>query len=286
MNSKAFLVVMFVFLLSGCTKSSTQEDTTETHLVTFNVNTFDVVYEPISRAANTSEALGNKISEIRYIVFRNGSKFSQGTQSYAETPTTFGTITVAMPSGISDIHFIGIGAGEGSAHFDTEIIAQKTQWGIYSDLTEVFYNATKGISINTETIYPIELSRKTGLITLNITDAANAPISFGGLQIELTYYDAWFFNDFTYQKSQITRTFQGSSTDFPIIQFNTWPSMNNSMKLHVLDKDMNITKTKIITYDVYANRKTIITGELFGGNQDFTVTINDEWDADNITEFQ
>lgn len=289
MNRFIFIAIIPFLLLLSCQKNESEE-VLITHEVTFQVSTLKSSYEPLVKAStqtrSSMEELKNSISEIRYIVFRNGSKFSEGSQTYETSPTTFGNVTISLPSGTCDVYFTGTGKGTGETYFTSERVSGRTEWGIYGKLREVFYNSAKEITINPETNYSIEMKRQTGAITLNITDAANAPLTFGGLSIELQYYTSWYFSDFSYNPTSISQTFPGSNSNFPQIMIHTWPSLNNTLVLNVLDIDNNIVKSKSITYNVYPNKKTIITGELFGGDQDFLVTINSEWEEDNITEFQ
>ena len=82
----------------------------------------------------------------------------------------------------------------------------------------------------------------------------------------------------------VSRTFKGSASEFPNILIHTWPSTNSTLTLYVLKTGNVVTKSKTIKYNVYANRRTVITGELFGGDQPFTVTVEDTWGSDNIVD--
>lgn len=116
MNRLIFIAIIPLLLLLSCQKNESEEVLT-THEVTFQVSTLKASYEPLVKAStqtrSSPEELKNSISEIRYIVFRNGSKFSEGSQTYETSPTTFGNVTISLPSGTCDVYFTGTGKGTG-----------------------------------------------------------------------------------------------------------------------------------------------------------------------------
>lgn len=282
MNKKALFAVASLLFLGACTKEDAQELTT-THEVTFNVSTMGVVYEPLTRSASTPAELGSKISEIRYSVLKDGKGFSSGSQTYGANPSTFGTITVTMPSGVSDIHFIGIGEGTGNAYFSSG--SSSSTLGVRADNREVFYGSITGHNYNSEVTQSLELRRSSGLITFNITDAANAPSTFAGIDVSYTHYEFMSFTGGVQDPNSRTRSFTGSSSNFPTVEIHSWPITNQKLTFSVKNQSNATVRSYTVTYDVYANKKTVITGELFGGDQPFTVTVLDEWDDDNVVEF-
>lgn len=83
-----------------------------------------------------------------------------------------------------------------------------------------------------------------------------------------------------------SRDYSGTASSFPNIFIHAWPHTNGVLTIEVLNTGNSTMKTETISYDVYENRKTVITGELFGGDQEFTVSIIDIWGEDNIIDFE
>ena len=282
MKRRTLFAVASLLLFGACTNEDANEVLT-THEITLNVSAFGVSYEPLSRAITDPAELGSKIKAIDYLVLRNGSCFSIGTQTYSSNPTTFGQITLQVPSGDCDVRLAGFGEGTNNAY----IGSNNSAWGIWGEQREVYYAAVNGVNVANNTVYEAELKRKTGAITLNIVDANNAPSHFGGIRIGYNLPTYWFMNlNSSSEYRSGSRVYSGTTSNFPNIFIHTWPHTEGLLTLEVVDTGNNTIKTKKINYNVYENRKTIITGELFGGEQEFTVSISDEWDEDNIIEFE
>ena len=188
-----------------------------------------------------------------------------------------------MPSGVSDVHFIGLGEGTGNAYFSSG--SSSSILGIRGENKEVFYGSITGHNFNSEVTQSLELGRSSGLITFNITDAANAPSTFAAIDVNYTYFEFMSFQGYVFESNSRTRRFTGSSSNFPTVEIHSWPVTNQKLTFSVINQSNATVRSYTVTYDVYANKKTVITGELFGGDQPFTVTVLDEWDEDNVVEF-
>lgn len=207
--------------------------------------------------------------------------FSSGTQS--SSSANFGQLTVTIPSGNCKVYIAGYGSGSKNAYFSLNNKA----WGISADEREVYYNYVDNVNIAENTSYTTELTRKTGAITLNIKDAANAPSNFSGIRLTYSVPTFWYMDlGSTTDSEERSVTFAGTTSSFPSVLIHTWPCTNKTLTLEVISSNNTVLKKKTITYDVYENKKTVITGELFGGDQPLTVTINDSWGEDNITPFE
>lgn len=282
MNKKTLIVLASLLLLGACTQEDAPEVLT-THEIKLNVGAMEIDYKPLSRGITDPTELGSKIKSIGYVVFRNGVYFSMGTQTFASSPTTFGQLTVQVPSGECDVRIAGYGEGTNNSYFGVN----NTSWGIWGEQREVYYASIPGVNITNNTTYEANLTRKTGAITIKIKDANNAPSYFGGLRISYDLPTYWYMNSngaSEYRKG--SKVFSGTASNFPEIFMHTWPHTSGTLTLEVLNTGNSTIKTKKITYDVYENRKTVITGELFGGDQDFTVSITDAWGDDNIVDFE
>ncbi|MDD3108587.1 MAG: hypothetical protein PHV49_05195 [Alistipes sp.] len=151
----------------------------------------------------------------------------------------------------------------------------------------MYYSSVEGVNIANAQIYSAELPRKTGAIALNIMDSANAPSNFAGLRLNFTYPEFWGITvNAGYQSGSKSITFPGTAFSFPEVFINTWPFVEQQITLEVLTTGNNVLKTIKVNAPVYENKKTVITGELFGGSQSFTVSINDSWGEDNIVNFE
>ena len=67
-----------------------------------------------------------------------------------------------------------------------------------------------------------------------------------------------------------------------------FPSENINLTINIYDLSSNILGSKTMLVPLEANRKTIVTGELFSslGDKELTIVLDDIWEEDWIYEFQ
>lgn len=289
MNKKTFSAVALTLLLGACNKGGDSVSTPKDLIpLSFSVSALTTDVVPFSRAAtNDGNTLSSYFTTLEYFGYSNRAQVFKGTQLYDDTPETFGIVGAAAPTGTYYIGFFGIGAGVGNYK-----ISKGTSEGdndyIESTGREIWYKEFKNIEIsNTMNSIAVEMTRKTGRITLNITD--DVPTNVKKVSIEIHHFSRY---DITYGHANTT-TWVTYSTDIPItdtklgsFEFNCFPSSGAAVNLSIYDKDNALLDQRSLNVEVFENRKTIITGKLFNnvGSKEFTVTVSDNWGDDNIVD--
>lgn len=183
-------IPLALLLLVSCSKEDVLNQEEQSFPITFNVSTLGEDYKLLRAAVDPAE-LGTKIRSIEYVVFKNGIYFSGGMQNFSSNPSTFGQLTVKVPSGDCDVRIAGYGEGTNNSYFESN----NASWGILAEQREVYYASIPNVNIADNISYEAQLTRKTGAITLNIKDAENAPSNFGGIRIGYSLPTYWYMNN-------------------------------------------------------------------------------------------
>lgn len=291
MKRKTLFALMPLLLLGACTQEDTAEIVGErTYPLNFSVSSLKTDVVPITKSSNSETQLSEHFTTIHYLGYKDYVKIFGGSQIFnAAKPEEFGTITEQVPAGNYYFGFFGVGSGVGAVTLSIGDVMGDNDY-IESTGREVWYKEFKNIEVTANTTnMDVAMTRKTGRLMLNITD--KAPDNVGKVNV-LVYY-AKRYRITTGSSSTVTGSGQYSKdlslTDGTLepFEFNCFQSAGGmSVKISIYDKTNNILDSRSVSLNVYENRKTIITGELFNNvnGKDFIITVSSDWGQDNIVD--
>lgn len=287
MNKKTFLAVTIILSLTACSKEKESSFATELVPLNFSLSTLATEVMPFTRASNTSIAA--YFTTLEYFGYSEDVQIFKGSQTYSELNDDFGLIKTAVPTGNYYLGFFGVGEGVGNYRMSIGNIAGDNDY-IESTGREIWYKEFKNYSVtNSTSDIEVTMTRKTGCITLNITDVI--PSHIGRVNIEIFYRSQYQLTDGT-AKTMTSATY---STDIPTegdklseFNFNCFPSSGSIVNLSIYDKNDVLLDQRHLSVEVFENRKTVITGELFNnvGSKEFRITVSDDWGEDNIVDLE
>ncbi|MFR9556098.1 MAG: hypothetical protein SNH99_01930 [Rikenellaceae bacterium] len=292
MRKQVLLLAASFLMLGACTKVKTDETNTQSYvLVNFAVNGLKTEVEEITRSSTNTAELSKYFTTLHYFGYSNNKRIFNGTHTTSDNTDDFGEIAEQIPTGSYYIGFFGYGEGIGNTYIygAGESIGDNDY--IETSGTEIWYYEDKYCNIDeTTTNIDVNMTRKTGRITLNITDAV--PDNVSRISISIGYRNRYRI---TYGDASVLSTWGSYTNDLDIIdgdvgefEFNCFPSSSSSVKIDIYDSNDTILDSRSMSIDVFENRKTIITGELFSNvnSKEFTITISDAWGEDNIVELK
>ena len=283
MNKRTFLAVTIILSLTACSKEKEATSATELVPINFSLKTLTTEIMPFSRASSSS--ISTYFTTLEYFGYSGNRQIFKDCQIYNELNNDFGLIKTAAPTGTYYLGFFGIGEGVGNYKMSIGNIAGDNDY-IESTGREIWYKEFKNYSItNSTSNIDVTMTRKTGRITLNITDAV--PVHIGRVNIEILYRSQYRLTDGV-AKTMTSTTY---NTDIPIendklseFNFNCFPSTGSIVNLSIYDKNDVLLDQRHLSIEVFENRKTVITGELFNNvdSKEFCVIVSDDWGEDNI----
>jgi hypothetical protein len=291
MNKKLFFAVVSLLLLGACNNDTTDPVSEKaTFPVTFSLNALTSEVVPMMRAATSDiKPLSDYFTTLEYMGYASNVEVFKGTQTYnAQSPNDFGAVTVQASFGSYYLGFFGIGNGVGSSRISIGSVMSDNDY-IESTGREIWYKEFRNYEIGViSNNIPVEMTRKTGRITLDITDQVPADVK--KVSIEIFYASRYKITKGDPQASYNSTNYK---TDIPIsgntlaaFEFNCFATTGAIVNLTVYDNNSQKLDEKNLTVGVYENRKTIISGQLFSnvGGKDFIVTVSEDWGEDNIVD--
>lgn len=283
MKKQVLLFAASFLMLGACTKVKTDETTTQSYvLVNFAVNGLKTEVEEITRSSVETAELSEYFTTLRYFGYSGYARSFYGTQTTSSNIEDFGEVTEQIPTGSYYIGFFGYGSGPGSAYISgTNDILEE---GAYIETSgrEIWYYENKYCSIDANTTnIDINMTRKTGRITLNITD--EVPDEVSSISISIGYRNRY---KITIADASVLSTWATYTSDLAIeggivgeFEFNCFPMTDGSVQIDIYDSSDILLDSRFLYLDVFENRKTIVTGELFNNvnSKEFTITISDTW---------
>jgi hypothetical protein len=295
MNKKLLLVPMVLLSLLSCSKETIDQTDQKGYDVTFNVNSLDVTVGDITPQTQTrtltraETALSDKVHSLAYYIFDSDSKlYATGTSSFVPgtdpVPEGFGSFKIKLAAGTYHALFIGLGNGKGYCHFINE--DKQFNSNTYIDMKdqEMYYYCSD-ITINQNTnSYSVDLPRISAMLQVNITDDVTSDV--GSVTISVDQQNKWkcAMGEKDY-KENVSYTYDAilGSSKMETFSCYVFAPQTNNVTITVYDKQKAVLLTKTLQVQFYRNRKTIISGKLFGsiGARDMTVTVSDQWGDDN-----
>lgn len=282
------VIILVSMLFGACTNNDEALEKSLEIPVTFKVSTLNVDTQPMSRATNSGAELYEVISKIGYYVY-NISTFKlikSGSSIYdSENPDkNFGIITESLTPGSYSILFYALGKGNGSCSFVNASTFNYDSYFTHKDKEAFYYTGEITVESSSKT-FDVELSRKSGLLRINITDDVLSTVS----KVEYSFSDSYRWYPKNSGSYNDTYTYQATITDGKLDVFDYYfsfpevlPSQNVTVKILVYDTDNKLLGERSVTVPIYINKRTIISGELFStiSDKNISITINDIWDDD------
>lgn len=285
-----------LFLLVSCSKENVLNQEEQSYPITFRVSSLEIDYQPFfksgpaaSTRAGSSPPIYERFQTLEYLGYKANVEVFKGTQIYDESqPNDFGSIKAQAPAGTYYLGFFGVSNGVGSYRISVGSVFGDNDY-IETTGREIWYKEFKEheiiASINN---IDVEMNRKTGRITLNITD--QVPNEVKKVSVEVYYNSRYRISNGTIPQYTNSTSYK---TDIPIngnqlglFEFNCFPTTDAIVNIYIYDGENTELDRKRVILNVYENRKTIITGELFNNvsGKGFTITVSDDWGEDNIVE--
>ena len=290
MKRRTLFAVASLLLLGACTKEDAHDIINNAvYPVNFTLSSLTTEVVPITRSGEGTTQLSDYFTQLHYFGYASNVKVFAGEQTYSsENASSFGKVTAQVPAETYYIGFFGVGSGVGSAWLSIGDVAGDNDY-IENTGREIWCKEFKSLAVNSTTNnIDVVMTRKTGRLTLNITD--KAPDNVGRVNI-LVYYSKRYRIS---KGSSVVSTSGQYTADIPItngvlapFEFNCFESGGGiTVVITIFDKNNEQLDSRDISLNVYENRKTIITGELFNNvnGKEFTITVSDDWGEDNIVD--
>lgn len=300
--------LLCAILSVGCTSDQLdqREDPSQEIQVTFNVSPLSVSTGEIpgtgtgarakaaTRAAVTGEDLGDLVKEIGYYIYKGENLYKSGSVSFdpatQEAPEGFGSFQEKILPGSYDVIFYAYGRNAGTPKID--YTSDKGLFN-FSDYTsdgnnvELFiYKGTMDIT-GSQTEINVTLQRVSSLLSIQISDSPIADVAYLKFNLKncYQYYPMakWAYLEHDHERVYEIKT---AVTDgvLPVtnIYFMNTYYTQRTLTISIYDHADQLLGSQEVSLPLYANRRTIVSGNLFSnlGDKPLTITINDSWGAD------
>ncbi|MGL4227785.1 MAG: hypothetical protein ACRCR3_03945 [Tannerellaceae bacterium] len=290
MRNLLFISALLVLLLHvSCTQEETSEVGQTEIPVCFKVSTINVDTQPMSRSTTSGAQIGDVVNKIVYFIFDESNKqikygISSFTPGTDPVPEGFGTIETNLMPGKYNVLFYALGKGSGSCSFVNSDLFNSESYFAHNN-KEVFYFTGQMTITTSSNNHSINLSRKSALLKINITDQVLPTVS----KVVFSFSDSYRWypkNSGMYKKEY---SFNGNIKDNMVDIFEYYFSFPEALisnpvdvKVSIYDSNNLLIGEKIIPTPIYENRRTTISGDLFStlGNQNIDITIDDIWGED------
>lgn len=265
-----------IVALAACSKTPAQEPADTLHPVKFSIEALAAEYGPLTKAGNAAE----KINTLTHFARKaNGAQYGYKAFTAEQLAAAdLSALEIALPAGDLTAYFI---AGGKDSTTPLDMNSSEIQ---ITDTRELFAGSVP-VNIGTAEEYTATLQRVTGGLALNITDLASAPADFS--KVKLNFVRPYIWNPVagTYSGSnsagaELTAEQIAAGAYIPVFPFAA-----QTIAVQVY-RGTGVAATYSVSAAVYSNRKTIITGALFGGSAAFAVSVEDTWGDDNPVNIQ
>lgn len=294
MKLKKLTVLTFMLAsVLGCTNAPDSNLNVGNEIpVTFNVSTLSVETQPMSRGTNSGAEIFEVIHSVGYYIYDSNSQLyrSGGISFDPETelvPENFGLFKETMQPGEYKVLFYGIGKGDGNAYWEN-MDSYSSDMMLHFDNNEFFYYCQNLTIAPSSTMIEVALSRKSALLVIDIKDEVREDVS----KVEYLFSRPTVWNPYFEETSKSNSLkYEAVKDGNKLKQFEYYfpfPSENINLTINIYDLSSNILGSKTMLVPLEANRKTIVTGELFSslGDKELTIVLDDIWEEDWIYEFQ
>ena len=315
MKKAIYLLIVLCLFVFSCKKEHSSQPDNKLYKVTFNVSGFTQGTTVFSAKGNSNrkidalqiDALSDNVTNLVYAVFDASGNFVHNIYQNSSTATNFGTITDNLAAGTYTIVFVagqdllyGYGTYEdptdpSAALFSTlssaQIFYKNYDGDDLGDFQDTFYKKLSLTVSTTSTSQAITLDRINGELELYIKDAlpANAASIEFSTVASLEYSIATSsplapLSGYSLNaESNIPADSAGvSNYNFSAIVLNTTQSF--TVNIYCYDVNGNVIAQRIVdNVSCQVNKKTILTGSLFGGptggsiTGGFSISIDTAW---------
>lgn len=294
--------ILAVLLFGSCSSDESTNDQTSDEAnavtVTFNVRAkLETTTEPIdnhqarslTRAAATTS--GEKIEDvvrlISYDIYKDGSRYKYGSSSFdpktEQAPDDFGTFKEKLLPGKYTVLFYAYGKVSENVTLSDESSLNK--FNITSGELELFeYCESITVTTSTTTV-DVTLKRVSAMMSLQISDDPLPEVSY--ITIVLTgngfYYPYNKANNSNPSAFSITKRTNVVDGKLPVTNIYTVNPKNPAqLTIYIRDADGNTLGQSTVSVPMYANRRSVVSGNLFTflGDKPMSVIIDDTWGQD------
>lgn len=284
--SRASVLILAALLSWACTSTLTAEQQTPVE-VTFSISPLTYEVEPITKAGTTSGAdIGTVVNTIGYKLFKVSTLVGGDEVSFdpaTETaPEGFGNFTARILPGSYQIYFYAYGEGGGSVN----IVQNSTNTsGIYvlgSDKEQFTKMLNYDITASTGNV-AVSLPRTSGKLTIRVND--NAPTEVARVTYSAVDYCKQMESSVTtvYQQPWAANaTINGDRSVAEFTRHIPNPKNPTALTISLYDSSNTLLNQFVANVPIYANRNTIVSGDLFTnlGQRSLSITIEDTWGED------
>ena len=292
---KANLLLLVVGLLASCNNPKhTTNPEEELFDLTFSVSGFSQTIEPMSRGGLDGVVC------LGYSIFTGSGSFVKKVMTNSGDEN-FGTFTEKLPAGNYDISIYA--ANEMMEILDDESTTSSTHavplgikepeyWPIGYDV----FTFSSTITVDSHGTYDPVLTRPVGMIEVVIDQGIPADVN--SIDITIENYCSTYkpfssnpslpdYNGKSTGREHLSTEFGEESTTFRYYVLGK-PNISHkyTVKIDGWKTNGSAGSRTINNVEVFANKKTILKGQVFeGGNQNtgFTVTIDSDWDPEPNT---
>ena len=277
-NFTALAAAGAIAALAACSKTPAQEPADTLHPVKFSVEALATEYGALTKAGTAAE----KINVLSHKAKGANPNYQYAVKAYTAEQLAaldLSALEVALPAGDYTVYFIAGGKDSTEPlYWDNSTITVATP-------RELYAGSVAGVNVQTAEEYTATLQRVTGGLALNITDLASAPANFTKVKLNFSRPTIW---------DPIAGTYTGSDTGGVELTAeeiaagaykSVFPFDARTIQVQVY-RGTSIAASYSVSAAVYSNRKTIITGALFGGSAAFSVSVQDAWGDDNPVYIQ
>lgn len=274
MKNKLFTsVILLCVALSACVSRISEDEMMEKRL-TFHTSLVSETL-PFSENARSTDAINS------LIVFDcvNGKLNQTISQSYESGG--FGTVSMSLPYGKHELLFVGHKTEEPSFSYP---------YVTFDETHDTFsYRLSLTVDEDTNASQSIQLSRSVAAVKLVAIDAIPEGVSALRMKLSACYNTLDITTGYASgESSSVSRTFTYSTSHigkkgstYSIYTFVPNREHSTDVTVEILNKEGSvISTTSIKELSVERNRKTVLTGELFGTKTDAVIYINDIWGND------
>lgn len=255
--------------------------------VTFNVNPFEVGVEPMAARAESRASMAEVVNTIEYIlVNKSTKKIWNGSQTLAQSGDDFGKFELWIPKGTYNTSVIAYNK-DGAPNQELQLTYDNSYNAAFLKLQNadcfVYTNNQHDITSDMESV-DLNLNRYVGQLVLRLNDNVPDDIKVVSVSTNLLNY----YNITTGKNEYTTCTLSNSmsNTNGNVAEWSVFgmPQTERILKITIYDDNNSELGSCNVTYNIYSNRRTIITGNLTDviTQTPLNVTINDEWGNDAI----
>ena len=298
-KTKILLGFVSLAFLAACSNNEESESqNSELVKVTFNVKSLDVDVEPMGGNANARKAPmtraasspGDALHTIHYALMKVGSyQVITGEQTKASAGDDFGIIQLTVAPGDYNMFFVATGANparDASISFNWGD-SYTNETGFTMTNQELFTHHERSIIDNTNTFFDVEVERLVGKLVVNLTDD-ELQGNVEKVKVSYEYLPRYLFSSDASQtdkwghKSSINSEIEFKDGQFKEYTRFLTPQNGIVVTFTTYDINENEIASTSVTCNIYKNRRTIISGNLFDvlNNRNFTITVADEWGND------